>query len=112
MIDICCDDMAEVFGDRFQEEEENDFDKVNMMLFIKDTYNVSDNAYHEFAKIAEEMPRHYRLKQRISELNSLWNIYPTPERSGVQQSLKDRLQDRVLRGSRDTLNRFFDFGSF
>ena len=66
------------------------------MLLIKDTYNVLGNAYHKFAKIAKEMPRHYRLKQRISEINSLWNISLTPDGSGVQQSLKDCLQDRVL----------------
>lgn len=90
-------DVAKTFGDRFQEEE-NDFDKVNMMLLIKDTYNVSGNAYQD----SEEMPCHYRLKQRISEINSLWNISLTPDGSGVQQSLKDRLQDRVLHLIRNT----------
>ena len=57
-IDVCRDDVANTFGDRFQEED-NDFDKVKMMLLIKDTYNVSGNAYHEFAKITKEMPCHY-----------------------------------------------------
>lgn len=70
-------------------------DRVNMMLFIKDSYNVSSNTYHEFARLTKEMPRHYRLKKRISELNSLWKIVPTPDESGVQQSLEDRLQDRL-----------------
>ena len=78
-IDVCRDDVAKTFGDRFQEEDENDFDKVNMILLIKDTYNVSGNAYHEFAKIAKEMPRHYRLKRRISQnprVKNLLSIVP------------------------------------
>ena len=66
------------------------------MLFIKDWYNVSDGAYHELAKVCKEMPRQYRLRQRITELNSLWNIRPTPNNTnGVQQSLKDRLIVRI-----------------
>ena len=39
------------------------------------------------------MPRHYKLKDRIAELNKHWNIRPTPEGTcGVQQSLEERLQ--------------------
>ena len=42
------------------------------------------------------MPRQYILKQRISELNSLWDIKPTPnDTHGVQQSLEDRLRIRM-----------------
>ena len=38
------------------------------------------------------MPRHYRIKQRIAELNSKWSIKPTPENTiGVQQSLQECL---------------------
>ena len=66
-----------------------------MMLLIKDSYNVSSDAYHEFAKLTKEMPRHYRLKKQISELNCLWKIVPTPDGSGIQQSLGDRLQGRL-----------------
>ena len=76
----------QLFGPDVDVAEENDFDMINMMLLVKDQYQVSGSAYHEFAKICQEMPRHYRLKRRISELNSLWNIRPTPDGSGVQQS--------------------------
>ena len=57
-VDLCDED--------YDKEEERDFDRVNMMLLIKDLYNVSGDAYHEFAKLTKEMPRHYRLKKRIS----------------------------------------------
>ena len=42
------------------------------------------------------MPCHYKLKERIKQLNSLWKIRPTPNGVvGVQQSLKDRLINRI-----------------
>ena len=69
----------------------NDQDIVSMMLYVKDRYNISGNAYHEMASLCRQMPRHYTLKQRISELNAQWNIYPTPEGTGVQQSPTERL---------------------
>ena len=61
-----------------------------MILFIKDSCNVSSNAYHEFARLIKEMPCHYRLKKRISELNS-WKISPIPDGSGVQQSASGQI---------------------
>lgn len=47
-------------------------------------------------KICKGLPRSYKLKQRIAELNTQWNIRPTPKDTcGVQQSLEDRLKVRV-----------------
>ena len=44
------------------------------------------------SKICRQMPRHYKVKQRIAELNSMWNIRPTPNGTcGVQQSLEEHL---------------------
>ncbi len=66
---------------------------------------MSDSAYHEMAKVCREMPRHYKLKRRIKELNERWNIKPTPEGTvGVQQPLQECLRVRVrhlLRVSKD-----------
>ena len=46
--------------------------------------------------MCHEMPRHHKLKSKIKELNSLWNINSTPNDSvGVQQSLKESLERRV-----------------
>ena len=77
---------------------QDDVDTINMMLFAKDRFSVSGTAYHEMAQACRSMPRHYKLKQRISELNRLWNIHSTPNGVlGVQQSLEDRLRVRVSR---------------
>ena len=66
------------------------------MLYIKDRYSISGAAYHEMAKVCKEMPRHYKLKEKISELNLLWDIHPMPNGIiGVQQRLEDRLRERV-----------------
>lgn len=75
---------------------EDELDRVNMALYIKDWYNVSDGAYHELAKAFSQMPRNYRLRERILELNRHCNIQPTPnDTKGVQQKLKDRLELRI-----------------
>ena len=77
------------------EEEigEQEADVVSMMLYVKDRYNISGSAYHELASLCRQMPRHYRLKERIAELNLKWSIQPTPEGTvGVQQSFEERLR--------------------
>ena len=75
-----------------EELGEQEADLVSMMLYVKDKYNISGSAYHELASLCREMQRHFRLKERIAELNSKWNIVPTPEGTiGVQQRLQERL---------------------
>ena len=75
---------------------EKDIDMVSMMLYIKDRYNISGGAYHEMASLCRDMPRHYRLKQKITAFNSKWNIFLTPEGIvGVQQRIHERLHDCI-----------------
>ena len=77
---------------------EDDVDTLNMLLFVKDRYCISGEAYHELTKICKSLPRTYKLKELITELNQKWNIFPTPEGTiGVQQSLKERLELRVAK---------------
>ena len=85
--------LSEALGEPLTTEQ---VDTVSMMLYIKDRYDVSGRAYHQMAKICKQLPRHYRLKEKIGELNRHWNICPTPNGTvGVQQSLTDRLHIRV-----------------
>ena len=75
-----------------EELSEDDVDLVSMMLYVKDRYNVSGSTHHEMASLCSGMPRHYCLKEKISELNKNWKISPTPEGTvGVQQSLEEHL---------------------
>lgn len=67
-------------GDSFTEDE---VDHLNMLLLVKDQYNVSE---------------HYKIKARIKKLNWLWTIKLTPNGTvGVQQSLRERLSCRISR---------------
>ena len=87
---------ANLLGPQQTPPEDRELDILNMMLFIKDKFNVSGNAYHEMAQLCDKMPRHYQLKQRITELNKLWDIYSTPNGTcGVQQSLQKRLESSL-----------------
>lgn len=86
------EDIEKALGVQGENLTHKDQDIVSMMLYVKDRYNISGSAYHEMASLCRQMPRHYCLKQRISELNAQWNIQPTPEGTeGVQQSLIERL---------------------
>ena len=80
-----------------EEVPEEEFDKLDMAIYIKDIYNISGDAYHEMAQLFKEMPRYCKLKDRVKELNKAWNIIkPTPEGTcGVQQSFKEHLKARL-----------------
>lgn len=85
-----------MFGQNIESVSNDDLDMLNMILFVKDRYNISGEAYHQLARICKDLPRHWKLKRRIKELNSLWNIYPTPNGTiGIQQKLEDRLSVRI-----------------
>ena len=91
-INLKQDQLQELFGteEELTQESVND---LNMILLIKDQYNISSSAYHEMTQISKSLPRTYKIKERIRELNSLWKIKPTPEGTvGFQQSLEERIR--------------------
>lgn len=45
-ITLCSDNLVEMFGD-VEYICECELDTVNMMLYLKDWYNISDSGYHE-----------------------------------------------------------------
>ena len=53
----------EVFGQDVISDD--DLDTLNMMLYVKDKYNVSGQAYHEFAKNCKQLPRHWKIKNKL-----------------------------------------------
>ena len=56
----------------------DDLNAINMALYVKNHYNKSGDAFHEMAQLFKGMPHHYKLRQQFSELNCLWDIWPTP----------------------------------
>ena len=76
-IELPNNELAQIFGQSGTVNEDA-MNVVNMMLYIKDWYYVSDNTYHELAKVCSQMPRQYKLKE---------NITPAPNGThGVQKS--------------------------
>ena len=78
------------------EEDANLLDHINLLLYTKDRFGISNQAYHELSMVCKEMPRSYKIKERIQEINKKWNLFKTPGDSiGVQQSIKCRLETRL-----------------
>ena len=49
-----------------EDPSKENIEGINMMLYTKDRFHVSGGVYHEMAKVCKQMPRHYRVKQRIT----------------------------------------------
>ena len=93
VINLTGNERDAIFGTDSASVAEEDLQTINMILFIKDRFQISGEAYHEMTKVCKALPRSYLI---IAKLNRLWNIYPTPSGSSrVQQSLKDRLAARI-----------------
>lgn len=65
-------------------------------LYVKDKFNLSDSAYLEISQLSSSLPRLFKIKQLTNELNSEFDIVPSPSGfPGVQQSFKSRLLYRL-----------------
>ena len=67
-------DSASLFGQNERISEEN-LDVINMMLYVKDWYNASGEVYHEFASICKELPRHYKIKERLRRVKDWVQLF-------------------------------------
>ena len=72
-----------------------DINNVNMLLLIKDKFNISNSAYHEIASACKQLPRGCNLIKQLNEINKQWNILPTASATGAQQRISDRLPLRI-----------------
>ena len=86
-------------------------DIVGKTLYVKERFNISNEAYHELSMVNKDLPRSIKLQKKKDELNSHDNIFPTPGNpNGVQQSLKERLH-RCICGLRNKRNLFSHNGT-
>lgn len=74
------EDLEAMFGPDAGSATDSDLDLISMMLYVKDKYDVSGNAYHKMSRLCKGLPRSYKIKQRISEHNKSWNIFSHPKR--------------------------------
>ena len=78
------------------ENKEGDPQCLEQVLYTKERFGISDAAYHELSMVSPQLPRSWKLKQQSKLLNNQWDVNPTPENTtGVQQSLRSRLVERV-----------------
>lgn len=76
----------------------DDIDNINMWLYLKDKFIISNEAWHEIAIKANDLPNIYSIKKRINELNSEWNLKPTSgDAEGVQLGSAESLQKHIVR---------------
>ncbi|KAJ7391497.1 hypothetical protein OS493_018546 [Desmophyllum pertusum] len=75
---------------------DEDIDQINLLLYTKERFNVSNEAYHELSMICKDLPRSWKVRERIKAINSKWNLSSTPgDTCGIQQSIKERLEIRL-----------------
>ena len=83
-----------VFGEKAVLDQD-DLQSINMMLYVKEKFGISNQAYHELSMSCKSMPRSWKLREQVKYLNEKWDIRMTPNDKGVQQSIKDRLLIRI-----------------
>lgn len=60
--------------DEQEQVTDQDIDNINLLLCIKERFNISDLAWHELSVKLKEMPNLFSLKKRTEALNCKWNI--------------------------------------
>ena len=75
--------------------DKNGLDELNVMLYVNEKFGISNQAYHEISMACKSLPRSWKLKDRVKEMNNKWNIRLTPSGNGVQQSISNRLLVRL-----------------
>ena len=87
-----------VFTDNIQELTDDDMDNINLWIYVKDKFNISNEAWHELSMKSKSIPNMYSIKQKVKLLNSNWNLFATPgEAEGIQISFKESLKEQISR---------------
>lgn len=105
-ISVVGDDELQLMDSDPKEITDSDLDDINMWIYIKDKFNISNEALHELAMKCQDMPTKYKITKVINELNSNWNLTATPgEAEGIQISFYESLKEQITRLQKNgTLN--------
>ena len=81
-----------------KEVTDRDLDDINMWIYIKDKFIISNEAWHELAMKCKDMPTKYKIAKHINELNSNWRLTATPgEAEGIQISFYESIKEQIAR---------------
>ena len=69
--------------------------QMNMVVYVKERFGLSNSAYHELSMVCRDLPRSWKLKNLTEKMNSKWDIKPCPGNDGVQQSLESHLKECI-----------------
>ena len=84
--------------DKDDNENSDQLDEINMLLYEKDKLKISNTALQEPSIISGGLPSAYSLKKWIDSLDKQWQISFTPCKSvGVQVTIEDSLKDQAKR---------------
>ena len=94
VLDIAQGTYSKGSDDSMTTQDSDDY-SLEMVLYVKERFGLSNAAYHELSMVCRGLPRSWKMKDFVQCLNSLWDIKPCPEGCGMQQTLESRLVERV-----------------
>lgn len=75
---------------------ESDEDVLKKTMYVKERFNISNQAYHELSMVNKDLPRSYAIQKEILHMNSKSVIYPiTGKVAGVRQSTLGQLNKTI-----------------
>ena len=93
---LILDDGAKKEDQKVQKQAQDT--NLNMLLYAKEKFNMSNEAYHEMSMIFDKsLPRSHILKKKVKDLNNSFNIKPMEGSvEGFEQSIKEVLPQIIL----------------
>lgn len=77
-------------------KEINDIDNLNTWLYLKDKFQISNEAWREISKHASDVPNLYNMEKWVQLVNSKWSLKPTPgDTEGIQISFVESLEENI-----------------
>ena len=75
---------------------ESDEEILKITMYVKERFNISNQAYHELSMVNKGLPRSYAIQKESLQMNSKSVIYPiTGKVSGVRQSILGQLNKTI-----------------
>ena len=76
-----------------------DPDLLNLLLYAKERFGMSNAACHELSMLFPTLPHSNHLNERVKELNKQWKVFPTPRRNYWNSTILEtssHREDRVF----------------
>lgn len=71
--------------------QESEIDDLKCLIYILDTFNVSNKAYHELSMLYKSLPRSHSIETFISNINNEFKIVNTPDGFGCTSITKIKI---------------------